>query len=133
MPRWVSALTLCARAPQTRRWLGGREPIAARPWGRDAADSSRPAGPAGGDRQRGSVALQPCREFYRRPRSRCRQWLYRALSQNNGRGSSEKHWHGATATTGMSHIAIQEALDGKVVEWLQKVSDEEYLAAPSAG
>ena len=39
----------------------------------------------------------------------------------------EKHWHGATATTGMSHIAIQEALDGKVVEWLEKVSDEEYL------
>ena len=45
----------------------------------------------------------------------------------------EKHWHGGTATTGMSHIAIQEALDDKVVEWLEKVSDEEYLAAPSAG
>ena len=44
----------------------------------------------------------------------------------------EKHWHGATATTGMSHIAIQEALDGKVVEWLEKVSDEEYSAAPTA-
>ena len=41
----------------------------------------------------------------------------------------EKHWHGATATTGMSHIAVQEALDGKVGEWLEKVSDEEYLAA----
>jgi quercetin dioxygenase-like cupin family protein len=40
----------------------------------------------------------------------------------------EKHWHGATATTGMSHIAIQEALDGKVVEWLEKVTDEEYRA-----
>ena len=40
----------------------------------------------------------------------------------------EKHWHGATATTGMSHIAIQEALDGKVVDWLEQVSDEEYLA-----
>ena len=40
----------------------------------------------------------------------------------------EKHWHGATTTTGMSHIAIQEALDGKVVEWLEKVTDEEYLA-----
>jgi quercetin dioxygenase-like cupin family protein len=39
-----------------------------------------------------------------------------------------KHWHGATATTGMSHIAIQEALDGKVVEWMEKVTDEEYLA-----
>ena len=42
----------------------------------------------------------------------------------------EKHWHGATATTGMSHIAIQEALDGKVVEWLEKVRDDEYLAEP---
>ena len=40
----------------------------------------------------------------------------------------EKHWHGATATTAMSHIAIQEALDGKVVEWLEKVTDKEYLA-----
>lgn len=38
----------------------------------------------------------------------------------------EKHWHGATATTGMSHFAIQEALDGKAVEWLEKVSDEHY-------
>ena len=37
-----------------------------------------------------------------------------------------KHWHGATTTTGMSHIAIQEALDGKRVEWLEKVSDEHY-------
>jgi quercetin dioxygenase-like cupin family protein len=40
----------------------------------------------------------------------------------------EKHWHGATATTAMSHIAIQEALDGKVVDWMEKVSDEDYLA-----
>lgn len=38
----------------------------------------------------------------------------------------EKHWHGATATNGMSHIAVQEALDGKVVEWLEQVSDEQY-------
>lgn len=38
----------------------------------------------------------------------------------------EKHWHGATATTAMSHIAIQEALDGKAVEWLEHVSDEQY-------
>jgi len=37
-----------------------------------------------------------------------------------------KHWHGATPTTAMSHIAIQEALDGKVVEWMEKVSDEHY-------
>ena len=38
----------------------------------------------------------------------------------------EKHWHGAAPTTAMTHIAIQEALDGKVVEWLEKVSDGEY-------
>ena len=38
----------------------------------------------------------------------------------------KKHWHGAAPTTAMTHIAIQEALDGKVVEWLEKVSDEQY-------
>ena len=37
-----------------------------------------------------------------------------------------KHWHGATATTTVAHIAIQEQLDGKVVDWLEKVSDEQY-------
>jgi quercetin dioxygenase-like cupin family protein len=37
-----------------------------------------------------------------------------------------KHWHGATSTTGMSHIAIQESLDGKRVEWLERVSAEQY-------
>ena len=35
----------------------------------------------------------------------------------------EKHWHGATSTTAMTHIAIQEQLDGKTVEWMEKVSD----------
>jgi quercetin dioxygenase-like cupin family protein len=38
----------------------------------------------------------------------------------------EKHWHGAAPSTAMTHIAIQEALDGKAVEWLEKVSDEQY-------
>lgn len=38
----------------------------------------------------------------------------------------EKHWHGATATTAMSHIAIAEALDGKSVDWMEQVSDEQY-------
>ncbi|RUW63425.1 cupin domain-containing protein [Mesorhizobium sp. M7A.F.Ca.US.008.03.1.1] len=38
----------------------------------------------------------------------------------------EKHWHGAAPTTAMSHIAIAEALDGKVVDWLEHVSDEQY-------
>lgn len=37
-----------------------------------------------------------------------------------------KHWHGATARTGMSHIAIAESLDGKAVDWLEKVSDKQY-------
>ncbi len=40
----------------------------------------------------------------------------------------EKHWHGATATTGMTHFAIQEKLDGKTVDWMEKVSDEQYRA-----
>ncbi|MCK9918565.1 cupin domain-containing protein [Microbacteriaceae bacterium K1510] len=40
----------------------------------------------------------------------------------------EKHWHGAAPTTAMSHIAIAEQLDGKNVEWMEKVSDEQYRA-----
>jgi quercetin dioxygenase-like cupin family protein len=38
-----------------------------------------------------------------------------------------KHWHGATSITAMTHIAVQESLNGKSVEWLEKVTDEEYL------
>ena len=38
----------------------------------------------------------------------------------------EKHWHGATPTTAMTHVAIQENLDGKVVEWMEKVTDDQY-------
>lgn len=38
----------------------------------------------------------------------------------------EKHWHGATATSGMTHIAVTEAVDGKAVDWLEPVSDEQY-------
>jgi quercetin dioxygenase-like cupin family protein len=41
---------------------------------------------------------------------------------------AEKHWHGATSTTGMTHIAIAEKLNGKVVDWLEKVTDSEYQA-----
>jgi quercetin dioxygenase-like cupin family protein/alkylhydroperoxidase/carboxymuconolactone decarboxylase family protein YurZ len=44
-----------------------------------------------------------------------------------------KHWHGATATTGMSHIAIQEQHDGKSVDWMEKVSDEQYRASEQPG
>jgi quercetin dioxygenase-like cupin family protein len=40
----------------------------------------------------------------------------------------EKHWHGATATTALTHIAIYEELDGKSAEWMEKVSDEQYKA-----
>ena len=39
---------------------------------------------------------------------------------------NEKHWHGATPTTAMTHIAIQEALNGKPVEWMEEVSDDQY-------
>lgn len=40
----------------------------------------------------------------------------------------EKHWHGASPTTAMTHIAIQESLDGKAVDWMEKVSDAQYEA-----
>ena len=43
-------------------------------------------------------------------------------------GPGEKHWHGATPTTSMAHIAIQEALDGRPVDWLEKVTDAQYDA-----
>ncbi|HXI85535.1 MAG TPA: cupin domain-containing protein [Verrucomicrobiae bacterium] len=43
--------------------------------------------------------------------------------------SGEKHWHGAAPTTAMTHIAIQEQLDGKMVDWMEKVSDEQYQGA----
>ena len=42
----------------------------------------------------------------------------------------EKHWHGAAATTAMTHIAIQEALNGSPVAWLEKVTDAQYGAGP---
>jgi len=41
---------------------------------------------------------------------------------------SEKHWHGATPTTAMTHIAIQEYLDGSAADWMEHVSDEQYQA-----
>lgn len=44
-----------------------------------------------------------------------------------------KHWHGASPATAMTHIAIQEALDGKNVEWMEHVTDEQYLAGPARG
>jgi hypothetical protein len=53
---------------------------------------------------------------YRRDPSRCVVWF----------SPGEKHWHGATPTAAMTHIAIQEKLDGKVVDWMEKVSDEPY-------
>ena len=40
--------------------------------------------------------------------------------------AGEKHWHGAAATTGMTHVAVVEGLDGKNTDWLEKVSDEQY-------
>ena len=44
----------------------------------------------------------------------------------------QKHWQGATATTGMTHIAIQERRDDKTVDWMEKVTDEQYRAGSSA-
>lgn len=41
-----------------------------------------------------------------------------------------KHWHGATPTTAMTHIAVQETRDGRAVEWLEKVADDDYLKGP---
>ena len=41
----------------------------------------------------------------------------------------EKHWHGASPHTAMTHIAIQEELDGSAVEWLEQVSEEQYAAS----
>jgi quercetin dioxygenase-like cupin family protein len=44
---------------------------------------------------------------------------------------SEKHWHGAAPTTAMTHIAIQEKLEGKVVDWMEHVTDEQYQQRPA--
>jgi quercetin dioxygenase-like cupin family protein len=44
----------------------------------------------------------------------------------------EKHWHGASPTIGMVHLAMQEALDGKVVDWLEHVTDAQYAVAPTS-
>jgi quercetin dioxygenase-like cupin family protein len=41
----------------------------------------------------------------------------------------EKHWHGAAPDSSMTHVAMQELLDGKAVDWMEKVTDEEYLKA----
>jgi quercetin dioxygenase-like cupin family protein len=62
--------------------------------------------------------------------TQCWGWPKKEIRQGDviSCGCGQKHWHGATATTGMSHIAIQEALDGKVVDWMEKVSDEQYLS-----
>ncbi|MDP9115089.1 MAG: cupin domain-containing protein [Acidobacteriota bacterium] len=43
----------------------------------------------------------------------------------------EKHWHGAAPTTAMTHIALQEQLDGKLVDWMEHVTDEQYSASAS--
>jgi quercetin dioxygenase-like cupin family protein len=46
--------------------------------------------------------------------------------------AGEKHWHGASFTAAMTHIAVQEALNGKVVDWLEHVSEEQYRAGTGA-
>jgi quercetin dioxygenase-like cupin family protein len=47
--------------------------------------------------------------------------------------AEHKHWHGATPTTAMTHVAIQESLNGSPVTWMERVTDEQYLAGPKAG
>ena len=42
-----------------------------------------------------------------------------------------RHWHGAKPTTAMTHLAIQEGVDGKMVEWMEHVTDEQYLTGPT--
>jgi len=49
-----------------------------------------------------------------------------ARAMSSGFEPNEKHWHAASPAVAMTHIAIQEALNGKVVDWLEKVSDEQY-------
>jgi quercetin dioxygenase-like cupin family protein len=44
----------------------------------------------------------------------------------------EKHWHGATSTTAMSHIAIQEKLNGSPVDWMEQVAEQDYLSGEAA-
>ena len=44
---------------------------------------------------------------------------------------NHRHWHGGSPTTSMTHIAIQEALNGKMVDWMEPVTDEQYLAGPA--
>ena len=45
---------------------------------------------------------------------------------------NEKHWHGASPTTAMTHIAVHESLDGKAVDWMEKVTDEQYNGSSRA-
>ena len=58
--------------------------------------------------------------------------IKKAGSQASSKGSAdwfapgEKHWHGATATTAMAHIAVHEQLNGKAVDWMEKVTEEQY-------
>jgi quercetin dioxygenase-like cupin family protein len=47
--------------------------------------------------------------------------------------ANHRHWHGATSTQAMTHIAIQEALDGKMVKWMEPVTDAQYLAGARRG
>jgi len=52
-----------------------------------------------------------------------RPWKFNAAASF---APGEKHWHGASEKTAMSHVAVQEKLDGKAVEWMEHVSDDQY-------
>ena len=65
--------------------------------------------------------------------ARHRQWAsYGETSPERPSGREGGHWHGASSTTALTHIAVQEQVDGKNVEWMEQVSDDQYLALRSA-
>mgnify|MGYP006951331094 CR=1 FL=1 len=61
----------------------------------------------------------------------CRSNRREASFQKPGKSAARRTNHGATPTTAMTHIAVQEAKNGKLVEWMEKVADEAYLVGPT--
>lgn len=81
-------------------------------------NGSQPSGKGPAEYFTGSVRIDP---------------LFEAPDPARVRGASVTFEPGATPTTAMTHMAIQEQLDGKVVEWMEKVSDQQYEAVQPAG
>jgi len=66
------------------------------------------------------ILFRPAREKL------CQQRPRGHANEDHAKRLGERHRHGASPTTAMTHIAIQEALDGKAVDWMEKVSDDQY-------